>query len=281
MNSTPVNATQKGLACLPTIVESARQTVLLLRHSRLWWVVAAVALLLGASTYVLGGRTQDRLDGRTLFCLVAWWLQATVLVPWTTIYLGVQAVHGRLEDRTFQFLFLRPVGRMPLLLGNWLAVAVVGALVACLSVVALFLGVASRRELWPDGVQWHLLAVFIEVSCVAAMAYAAVAVLFAAYFRRPMVWAAFFVVGLQMLAANLPVSAGLRRLTITDPLRRMVLDGVEPDRRLALDLWPAESDFRPEMIGEPVRDLGLLSLVCLCLALWTYSRTEYDSRSRE
>ncbi|MEO6597016.1 MAG: hypothetical protein ABIP94_19900 [Planctomycetota bacterium] len=114
-----------------------------------------------------------------------------------------------------------------------------------------------------------------------ALAYAAVGAFLSAAFRRPLVWAAFFVVGLQMLTANLAVSAGLRQLTITDPLRRQVLDGIEPDSRLARILWPAEREFDREMIGEPLRDLTLFTLVCLGLAPWRYSRTEYDSRDRE
>jgi hypothetical protein len=96
-----------------------------------------------------------------------------------------------------------------------------------------------------------------------------------------LLWAAAFVVGLQTLTANLPVSAGLRSLTIVDPLRRLVLDGIEPGRQLAEALWPAEFDYRREPVGEPVQDLAWLIGVCLVLALWSYCRTEYDSRPRE
>jgi len=270
-----------GLGWIPTVIESARQTVLLLSRPRLLWIAAGAVALVGVCAHVVGGRAAERIDGRGMFCLLTWWLHSTVLLPWTTLFLGVQAVHGRIEDRTFQFLFLRPVGRIPLLLGNWLAVVVAAVLVGSAGVVALFAGVATHPDRWGDGIEWHLLATFLEVSFLAVLAYAAVAVFFAAYFRRPLVWGACFVVGLQMLTANLRVSAGLRHLTITDPLRRLVLDRVEPNQNLALALWPAEREFRPEMIGEPVQDLVLFTLVCLVLAMWAYSRTEYDSRSRE
>lgn len=272
---------RRGLGWIPTVIESARQTGLLLSRRRLFWIAAGVVALLGVCAHVVGGRAVERISGRGMFCLLTWWLHSTVLLPWTTLFLGVQAVHGRIEDRTFQFLFLRPVGRIPLLLGNWLAVVLAAALVGGAGVVALFAGVATHPDRWSDGVEWPLLATFLEVTCLAAVAYAAVAVFFGAYFRRPLVWSAFFVVGLQMLTANLPVSAGLRHLTITDPLRRLVLDRVEPNQQLARGLWPAEREFNPEMIGAPVQDLLLFTLVCLALGMWAYSRTEYDSRSRE
>lgn len=276
-----MSAARAGLWFLPTVVESARQTLLLLKRNRMVWILVAVTVLLSGLSWLLGGRVNERLDGRTLFCLLAWWLQGTVLVPWCTLYLGVHVVHGPIEDRTFQYLFLRPVGRMPLLLGKWLAAGVLSAAIAVFGVFTLFAAVAARSELWPDGVEWNLVWAFAEVWAVASVAYAAVAVLFGAYFQRPLVWAAFFVVGLQTLTANLPVSAGLRQLTIIDPLRLMVLDNIEPSVRLAQVLWPAERDYRSELIGRPLVDLAVLVAVCLLGAVWSYCRIEYDSRDRE
>lgn len=270
-----------GLGVLGTVFESARQTLLRLRHHRVRTFVVIGALVLATIAWLVGSRVSDRDNGRTVYCLLAWWLHTTVVMPWLTLYLGVQAVHGGLEDRTFQYLFLRPVGRVPLLLGNWLAVAVVGAAVGALGALALFVGLAGCRDLWPDGLDWHLCVVFARVGAVGAVAYAAAAVFFSAWFRRPLVWAALFVVGLQQLTANLPVSAGLRQATITDPLRRLVLDGIEPDPRLARALWPAEPSFQPEMIGTPWRELAWFTATALLLAAWAYQRTEYDSRYRD
>lgn len=262
-------------------LEAARQTLLRMRYRRSWRLQAIVAILLAVIAWVLAGQTRHDAFGRQLYCVVAWWFLGTVLMPWTTFYLAVQAVHGPLEDRSFQYLFVRPIGRVPLLLGSWLAVACAGAAIAAVNALALFAGVAMHERHWPDGIEWHLCAVFAEAYAYAAVAYAAAAVLFSATFRRPLVWGVFFVVGLQMLTANLPVSAGLRRLTITDPVRRLVLDGVEPNAILAQDLWPAEQAVRSELIGEPLVDLAWFTGVCLLFAAWTYSRTEYEARDRE
>lgn len=279
------------LGPLGTTLESARQTLRLLGYRKILWFVPLALLALGAFSLVISSRSEGRAGGAHLFCVVAWWALGTVVVPWVTLYLGVQAVHGELEDRTSQYLFLRPVHRVPLLLGKWLAVTAVAVGIAWSSTAVSFAAFAVRSELWPDGVEMHLLWSFGAVLGLGAVAYAAVAVLFGATFRRPLAWAAFFVVGLQMLAANLPISAGMRRLTITDSLRRQVLDLVEPDQFLAKDLWPAErpTSWQVDNVGDafaleldsPLSNLLIFVAVCLSAAAWRYARTEYESRNRD
>jgi hypothetical protein len=232
-----------------TVLESARQTFVRLRVGRSWWFLAAIAATFGAGC-AFARTSADELHGEVMLCVVAWWMLGTVLMPWGTLFLAVQAIHGSLEDRTFQYLFLRPVGRVPLLLGSTLAVAVAGALQVAIAVLVLFLGIATNPAAWPGGVDARA------------------------------AWVCAGTFGLQQPTANLPVSAGLRRLTITDPMRRTMLDRLEPDGRLAEMLWPAE-DFRLELVGEPLRDLAVLTTVALALAAWVYRRTEYDSRLRE
>ena len=292
MTSAPTTAaTPGGLGGIATMLESARQTLLMLRYRRLLFFVPVVLALMFGFAFVVAGRAHDGIDGVHLYCVIAWWGLGTVVVPWMTLYLGVQAVHGELEDRTSQYLFLRPVRRVPLLLGKWLAVALVASGIACAAAAAIYGGVAARADLWPDGREPALVGTYCAVLCLGVLAYSGAATFFGATFRRPLAWAAFFVVGVQMLAANLPVSAGMRRLTVTDPLRRVLLDQLEPTRSLARDLWPAQrsdarsaddlaGSFRFEL-GSPLVDLLIFTAVCLCFGAWRYARTEYESRSRD
>lgn len=275
---------------LATVFESARQTLLMLRYRRILWYLPIALAVLGALTFVLAGRAQGRISGHDLFCVIAWWGLGTVIVPWITLFLGVQAVHGEIEDRTSQYLFLRPVRRVPLLLGKWIAITFAASAMAWCATAVLFAAISARADLWPDGRQLHLFWSFGLVLSFGAMAYAAVAVFFGATFRRPLAWAAFFVVGLQMLTANLPVSAGLRQVTITDHLRRMVLDLIEPDRGLAHALWPAERDASLDELsegafrlatGSPLVSLLIFVVICLALAAYRYACTEYESRARD
>ncbi|MBM4063415.1 MAG: hypothetical protein FJ265_20290 [Planctomycetes bacterium] len=272
--------TPHGLGYLATVVESARQTCLLLLPNRFLWFVAAAELGLAAIGYLLAGYPNLRLDGRELYCVMAWWLLAGVVVPWTTIYLAVQAVHGEIEDRTFQYLFVRPVARTALVAGRFCAVAGIAAAVAVAGGAVLFAGVAARPDCWSEGVDTRLLAVFAGTLALGAVAYAAAGACIAACFRRPLVVAALAVI-LQMVVALLPMSAGIRNLTVADPLRRIVLDRIETGARLAQMLWPGESDFRSELVGQPELSLGIFTAVASILCLWAYGRSEYDSRSRE
>jgi ABC-type transport system involved in multi-copper enzyme maturation permease subunit len=270
-----------AMGFLRATVEIGRQTVLLLLQNRLLWVVGAAQLALPVVSYLLGGTVGEMQTGRSVYAVTTWALFVYVLVPWTTLYCGVQAVHGDIEDRTFQYLFLRPVPRAALLLGKLLAVAALCTVLFCFGAVAWFLGFAARPALWPEGVEFELVAVYAQAIAMAAAAYAAVTVLFAARLRRPLVWGACFIVGLQVFIGNLPSKASIRYLTITDPVRRFLLDRLNPDRRLAQHLWPWEHEFRPELIGQPVLNLAILAAVATALALYFYTRTEYDSRERE
>ncbi|MEC8252019.1 MAG: ABC transporter permease [Planctomycetota bacterium] len=283
--------TPAPLGPLRTALESARQTLGMLCYRKLVWYAPISLALMFAFAYVVAGRGGDAVEGAHLYCVIAWWGLGTVLVPWATLYLGVQSVHGELEDRTSQYLFLRPVRRVPLLVGKWLAVVAVGAGFASAAATSLYFGLAARPDIWVDGQEPALIGTFSIVLSLGVVANAGAAMFFGATFRRPLAWAAFFVVGVQMLAANLPVSAGMRRLTITDPLRRCLLDQLEPTRKLARELWPAERGearsfedlsgaFALEF-GSPLMDALLFTLVCLTLGAWRYARTEYESRSRD
>lgn len=275
-----VEAPLPGLSFLGTVVESMRQALLLLVRNRLLWCVVGIEAALGAIGFGLAGVAAERLDGRELFSLFAWWFLASVLMPWTTMYLAVQAVHGDIEDRTCQYVLLRPVRRAALLLGRWLAVILLALLVAEFGCASLFLGVAGRPALWSDGVDVQLGWAFGVVLAIGTVAHAALGTWFAASCRRPLVWSA-AALTLQTLIALLPMSAGIRMATISDPLRRLVLDRIEPGARLARLLWPGERDFRSELIGQPLLSLGVLTGVVMVLALRSYSRTEYDSRPRD
>lgn len=281
MNTPAPSHAAGSTGALGTILESARQTLCMLRYRRtLWWMLPGVALLF-VLTYVAGLRAPDQVSGASIYCVFSWWALGSVVVPWSSVFLGVQAVHGELEDRTSQYLFLRPVSRTALLLGKWLAVSLVSSAIAWASAATLYAGIAQHDERWFDGSEPELMFAFGVTMSLGAIAYSSVAVFFGAMFRRPLAWSAFFIVGLQLVVANLPVSAGLRQLTVTDPMRRLIVDYIEPSDRLARLLWPSERMVTLDDLGAPVTNLLVFTAACLLLACWRYAATEYESRNRD
>jgi len=280
MQSPSMQLPAHGLGFFATMLEAARQGFLLLRGNRLLWSMLAVLAVCGGIVYILAGREGARLDPRDLYCLFAWWLVLGVVSPWLTIYLAVQAVHGEIEDRTFQYLFLRPVSRLPLLLGKWLVVALLGSAIGVLGCAVVFGAAAAHPGRWSTGVEPGLLVDFSLAAILAGFAYAGVGTAFAAAFRRPLVFGSLAVV-LQMVVALLPLSAGIRSVTVADPLRRLLLDRLDANSRLVELLWPSERDFRGDLIGQPVLSLAILTAVVLVFAAWRYTRSEYDARARE
>ena len=269
------------MGSLGALLEVARQTAALQLQNRLFRLLPIAFIGAAAVVFLVGMDPPHTLQGHKLFAVVSWWLVANVLLPWTTMYFGVQAIHGDVEDRTFQYLFLRPVSRWSIYLGKVLAVAGLSALIHALGMALVFGAGAMHPEMWVEGLEWDLLAAFALACVLLGIAYAAVAAVFGAWFKRPLVWSAAFILFGQLFLANLPAKAGIRHATIADPVRRFVFELIQPDPRLARAMWPAERDFDEKLIGEPLLDLSMLVGVALALGMIVYSRSEYDSRERE
>jgi hypothetical protein len=264
-----------------TVLEIARQTAMLQLQNRLYRLLPLAMAAAAALVFLVGMDPPSSLSGRKLFAVVSWWIVANVLLPWTTMYFGVHAVHGDVEDRTFQYLFLRPVPRWAVYLGKCLAVAGLSFAMHALGVALVFGAGSLHPDMWSDGLEWNLFWVLISACALLSVAYATVAGFFGAWFRRPLVWSAAFIVFGQLFLANLPAKAGIRHATIADPVRRFVFDRVDLGDNLQRALWPAERNFKAELIGEPLFDLSVFVAVALLLGLLAYTRSEYDSRERD
>lgn len=269
-----------GRGFLGAAFESFRQSLSTLVRVRLLWVFLAGEGIAAVVAYGIAGHDRNRLDGYDLFCLLAWWGLTWLAAPWSAMYLAIHTVYGEIEDRTVQYVFLRPVRRVPVLLGKWLAAATVAAVTLACGVTVLFLAVGAQPGRWALGVDAAPLHAFLVLAVCGAVAYSAVGVASAAAFGRPLVVAAGYVV-LQMVAAILPVSAGVRMITVSDPLRRLLVAMIEPGSELENILWPGDRAMRSEVTGSPLTAIAVWVVVLLAFALLRYSRAEYDARERE
>lgn len=272
------------MLALRQTVEVARQTLLLQARSRLKWLLGLAILGAGAIALLVavqGGRHErgDQLHG--IFTYVLFFGFA---LPLLLMYMGVAAVHGDIEDRTATYLFVRPVPRWSLLAGKWAAVALLGSLIATLAMTVVYGVFASRPDykmgIGPSGGMW---LAFVQAGLLCAPAYAAVGVAAAAISKRPLITGFAYLILSEGILSNLPPQAGVRSITVADPIRRWLFGELHPDGDLREVLLGTLAEFKvaPEQMGEPLPSLLKFTLITLGLALLVYSRREYDSRPRE
>ncbi|MEQ1631442.1 MAG: ABC transporter permease subunit [Planctomycetota bacterium] len=266
---------------LRAVFEVARQTSRLLCMDRLYLLLWLLMVGGGVLVFLVGFEMSRHVDGTVLFAGSAWWMLGTVTIPWTTSYLCVQAVHGDVEDRTFQYLFVRPVPRWTVLLGKVLAACFLSSICHAFGAGMLLLGAAYHEDRWPNGIDPSLFTTMLAALTMLVVGYAAIASYFAARCRRPLIWCAAFVIFGAMFLPMLPAKAGLRVATLADPVRRFLFDRLDPNPRFVEALWPSERGFSEDLIGEPLWNVAIVIGIGLGLALLSYSRAEYDSRERE
>jgi hypothetical protein len=218
------------------------------------------------------------------------------IIPFTTMFFSVASLADELDDRTFVYLFVRPVRRSAVLLGKYLAAATVSALMATEVVFAtyLVLSVPDWRWRMERGLPSGVLPIALALAAAAVLAYAAIGVLCASALRRPFLTAMLFVVGLEGIVGNTPPEAGIRALTVIDGVRSAMYAWMPPDPGLSefLREWSQERRVRPheraereakrELQGRRApRHLATVTLVSLIAAAYVWSRREYESRPKE
>jgi hypothetical protein len=118
--------------------------------------------------------------------------------------------------------------------------------------------------------------VYLMAAGLAVAGYSAMGMLLGAYFRRPMLLSMFYIV-LQEFASRMPFEAGVHSATVADPVRRFLSANIEDPDRMGNDHGGSVA----EVFGDPVMSLSKLIVVILALALWVYTRREYDARTDE
>lgn len=270
--------------------EAARQALLLHARNRMSLVLLSVGGVLGMLGWLLmPDQFTQRASGENFFgggCIV---LLFSFLLPVSVLYFAVQAVHSEISERTSTYQFMRPVPRWSLYLGKWGAISVLGMLISALVLVMIYSGLALPERPWRRGqdIPVDLLVTFLKGVVIACPAYAAVGMLFAALFRRPIVWSLIYVVGWESILSRLPPQAGLQSASVSGPVRRLIYFDYQPSPRSDLpDLLMGNfagdaNDFDWALLGDPITSLMTFTAIVLGIGLWFYSRREYDARAGE
>jgi len=266
-------------------LEAARQAAVLLCRTRIFWLLLAACA--GAAVFfaMVASRAAPHVTGDEFFGAVTYMVFFQFGLPFAVLYFGVTAVHTEIGDRTATYLFVRQVRRSSLLVGKWLAIVVLGSALAAAAMSALYLAMTLPDLAWNRGLAPRAapLGSFVVAGCLAVPAYGAVGVCFGSFFRRPLIAGVAFVICWEFMASHAPPQAGIRGMTVADPIRRWLLVALQPQGELRDIL---QRDLDPSwlvrgQLADPVSSLLSFTAVMMLLALAVYTHREYDSRPRE
>ncbi len=268
------------------VLEVTRQTSVRLLANRMLHLIGGLGVLASLLILLLPDRAFQQGEGRLVYGLLTYWTVIQIAIPFAVLFFGVSVFHGGLEDRSMTFLFVRPLRRSAILLGNWL-----GTVLVCWCVAALILLIGYVCFAWPDRPWRHgivppteMVGWFVWGAGLACASYAALAVLASALWKRPLVWGILFVVGWEGVVSNLPPAAGVNSLTAAEPIRRWVALKLSPSSGERLQDVLLRRSGEPvdfEGLGDPLVAVLRFTVIVLVLALFVFGRREYDARPRD
>ncbi len=240
--------------------------------SRRFWVVLAIALL----PPFLGHLTVDPQYPMQHFAPVAVLLSLNILAPLAGLLLGSTVISEEVEAKTLTYVFTRPIPRVSLFLGRW---------VACTLVAGVVLGLSSAYVGWhasqyqPTGapvpsdgpLPAGMVEQFVWASVLCGALYTTLAAGLSTMWRRPIVFGLGYAFVWEMVVANLPGST--QRLSMQFYLRSLMIHP-EPDAfddRLPFFLLSPE--YLPPM--ESAVRLIVFMVVLLLIGSFTVRRKQY------
>jgi ABC-type transport system involved in multi-copper enzyme maturation permease subunit len=194
------------------------------------------------------------------------------IVPLVSLVMASAVVAEEIEDRTITYLFTRPMPRAAILLGRWAAAALPIAALLCLSseLIVRLLGetgkVGETKAWMPEGFHFRILVAVMMGGVVYSALFAAAGALF----KRPMLVGLGYTFVYEGFLGNLPGST--QKGTVVYYLKSYLL---EPHPNLFGDLSEELFQTPPIAPSAAVFKLGVILVVGLGLAAWSFSKREY------
>jgi len=192
------------------------------------------------------------------------------VVPIIAVVLGAPVVSEEVEDRTITYLITRPIPRASILLGRWMASALVLACIVAISawaVVVLLegIGAADPETAVPAGFAARL----VGVAVVGAVVYSALFAAIGSFLKRPVLLGLGYTFAVEFLLTNLPFAS--QRITLQYYLKSLLF-AHEPElvARLSGDL--VKLDLATP--GEAARTLVLTAVGALAIGAMVLSRRQ-------
>jgi ABC-2 type transport system permease protein len=226
------------------------------------WRLLAVALLLAvpallALVYVA---TQPQPDGHLFAVELFDRLVLPVLLPLAALLFASSALGSEIEDRTLIYLTLRPVSRLAVVLGKWLAAVAISTVLVEFALAVMYLVAAQGTSGAPDEVGSNQgLTTFLAAGFVGVLAYGALFLLVGVLAPRRGL-----LIGLIYVLAWEGLAAGLSSALATFAVRRYVqgvLDAGLDNARLAA--------VQPSTLSGTASVLVLIAVIIGSLVLTT------------
>jgi ABC-2 type transport system permease protein len=234
-------------------------TALTLRQflrSKAIFVVAAISLfpvIFALIPHLIPDGMSLREHRETLGDLIFLSFVATTLLPLATLILATAALGDEIEDKTLQYLALKPISRSRIVLGKFLAVMVITVPIVWIGITVTW-AVASwghasemRDMLWP----------MLAASLVGMLGFGSVFLLLSLVIQRALLFGVFYVfIWESALSRFLP---GIRSISISHYTRSMFVRLLD-DRRITID--------GPSATQTIVITIACVVVVSLVLSTW-------------
>jgi len=148
-----------------------------------------------------------------------WMLMFQIVVPLTSLIMGSAVISEEIDDRTITYLFTRPFPRAALLLGRWLATALVLAVVLGVGAVLHTVTVELLADI---DVPTEMTRPIVEASILGGAAYSALFASLGTFLKRPMIVGLGYAFVIEGILANMPGKN--QGLALVHHLRSFVAD---------------------------------------------------------
>lgn len=252
-----------------------RATFLLFR-THLWRIVwtkrvlmCALLALLPSLIPVLASLSEHGPSPLEMVLYPGWHIYLGFIVPLVSLITGSAVISEEIDDRTITYLFVRPFPRAALLLGRWLATAVIlmvvlGGGCAALVITAKVLAPSPELAEFPAAA----VAPLIQVAMLGGAVYSALFAAIGTFLKRPMIVGLGYVFLIEVLLARMP--GRNQNLSVVYHLWSYVGS--------AGDVWKKVYEDSLTEIGtqaDALGALGIVTTVALVIGAVVVSRRQY------
>lgn len=241
----------------------------ILRTRRVLLCVLGATIPAAFAAFVQSVPMENPPGAAEVLCYPGWFIGLQILVPMASLLLGSAVITEEIDDRTITYLFTRPIPRASVLVGRWLATAVILSGVLALGFWGLGLAVELTAHeadyVNPEG----LVATFAVAAVLGGLVYSAVFAALGTILKHPMIVGLGYAFAIEGFLANLPGKS--QGLTVQHHIRSYVFPS-------APEIFAELDNVNPEAMGAPADAVQtLVTLLALALALGSFvvSRRQY------